>query len=97
MRATDGHTIPVQMSRSILISDHRPSAEQMNSSDGIRPSFSWKASSSRWVFATYVWNDQETDAVIAPAEGVPVAIDIAGGKRHDASAPSGFQRAAAVG
>ena len=42
----------------------------------------WRASSSRWVFATYVWNAENTDAVLAPAEGVPNAAEVAAGKRH---------------
>ncbi len=41
-----------------------------------------------WSFATYVWNEEQTDAVLAPAEGVPAAFalpaSVAGtsGRRH---------------
>jgi hypothetical protein len=30
----------------------------------------WRASSEEWVFATYVWNDEQTDAFLAPAGGI---------------------------
>jgi len=42
----------------------------------------WRASTGAWVFATYVWNDAQTDAVLAPPDGIPGIADIAGGKRH---------------
>jgi mono/diheme cytochrome c family protein len=42
----------------------------------------WRASATRWVFATYLWNEGETDAVLAPAEGVRNVADVATGKRH---------------
>jgi mono/diheme cytochrome c family protein len=45
--------------------------------------FLWRASADRWVFATYVWNEEQTDAVLAPADGVPGAADIAAGRQHD--------------
>jgi hypothetical protein len=63
---------------------------------------SWKASPSRWVFASYVWSEEGTDAVLAPANGVPGVVEIGAGKRHDvpsetdclachgASGPMGF-------
>jgi hypothetical protein len=35
-----------------------------------------------WLFATYVWNEEQTDARLAPEEGVPAAFEIAPGKRH---------------
>lgn len=35
-----------------------------------------------WMFATYVWSDDQTDAVLAPAEGVPAVFEIASGKTH---------------
>jgi hypothetical protein len=41
----------------------------------------WKTSSG-WVFATYVWNAEGTDALLAPEEGVPSAIEVAPGRRH---------------
>ncbi|HEY6360853.1 MAG TPA: hypothetical protein VIX63_07090 [Vicinamibacterales bacterium] len=44
--------------------------------------FLWKASSDRWVFASYQWNENGTDAVRAPEEGVPAAAGIGGGRSH---------------
>ena len=37
-----------------------------------------------WTFAAYAWNAEQTDAVLAPADGVPAAFEIpgAGGRRH---------------
>lgn len=35
-----------------------------------------------WTFATYVWNDAQTDAELAPDEGVPAAFEVAPGRRH---------------
>jgi mono/diheme cytochrome c family protein len=42
----------------------------------------WRASSTQWVFATYIWNAEETDALLAPAAGVRNVVDVAPGKRH---------------
>jgi hypothetical protein len=36
----------------------------------------------RWTFATYVWNEDQSDALLAPAEGIPAFHEIAPGKRH---------------
>ncbi len=36
----------------------------------------------RWTFATYVWNAEQTDAFLAPEDGVPDAYPIAAGRRH---------------
>lgn len=44
--------------------------------------FLWKASETRWVAAAYVWNEEGTDAVLAPAEGVPGIVEVAAGRRH---------------
>lgn len=35
-----------------------------------------------WIFATYVWNDEQSEAHLAPEEGVPAAFEIASGRRH---------------
>lgn len=35
-----------------------------------------------WQFASYVWNDDESDAVLAPAEGIRQSVPIADGVRH---------------
>lgn len=45
--------------------------------------FLWRASPAEWVFATYVWNEEGTDAVLAPDAGVPGAVELAAGRRHD--------------
>jgi len=42
----------------------------------------WHASADAWVFGTYVWNEEQTDAVLAPVEGIPSVAELAGGKRH---------------
>lgn len=36
-----------------------------------------------WLYATYRWNAEGTDAVRAPAAGVPAAVRLAGGSVHD--------------
>jgi hypothetical protein len=43
----------------------------------------WRSSGGEWVFASYIWNDEQTDAALAPAEGVRHAAEIAHGKWHD--------------
>ena len=35
-----------------------------------------------WMFATYIWTMDQTDALLAPMEGVPAIHEIAKGKRH---------------
>jgi uncharacterized repeat protein (TIGR03806 family) len=30
----------------------------------------WRASAAEWVFASYVWNEEQTDAVLAPSAGI---------------------------
>ena len=45
--------------------------------------FLWRAAPDRWIFATYVWNEEQNDGVLAPDEGVPGIVAIAGGRRHD--------------
>jgi hypothetical protein len=35
-----------------------------------------------WIFATYLWNDDQKDALRAPAEGIPAIAEVAPGKRH---------------
>jgi mono/diheme cytochrome c family protein len=42
----------------------------------------WKSATDTWVFATYVWNDEQTEARLAPEDGVPDVVEIAPGKRH---------------
>jgi cytochrome c553 len=42
----------------------------------------WRASRSRWVFATYVWNDEQTDAMLAPVDGVPKVVPVSANRQH---------------
>lgn len=42
----------------------------------------WKAAKGKWVFATYVWDKDEKDAILAPEGGVPDHVETAPGKRH---------------
>jgi mono/diheme cytochrome c family protein len=44
--------------------------------------FIWRASDDRWIFASYAWNEEQTDAVLAPAEGIPGVVEVAPGRRH---------------
>ena len=44
--------------------------------------FIWRAEPDHWVFATYVWNAERTEAVLAPDSGVRGAADVGGGKQH---------------
>jgi cytochrome c553 len=45
--------------------------------------FIWRATADRWIFASYAWNAEGTDAVLAPDEGLFGVADIANGKTHD--------------
>jgi hypothetical protein len=42
----------------------------------------WRATARSWVFATYLWNGEQTDAVLASRDGVPEYHEIVPGKRH---------------
>ena len=42
-----------------------------------------KVAEESWSLATYVWNDDETDAIRAPEEGIRNHAEIVPGKRHD--------------
>jgi hypothetical protein len=44
--------------------------------------FLWRATADGWVFASYVWNDEQTDAVRAPEDGVPNVVAVAPGRYH---------------
>lgn len=44
--------------------------------------FLWKASPAGWVYASYVWNADGSDAVLAPEEGVVGVAEVAPGRRH---------------
>jgi hypothetical protein len=42
----------------------------------------WRATDDRWVFATYAWTDDQSDALLVPEAGVRNAFEVAPGKRH---------------
>jgi mono/diheme cytochrome c family protein len=42
----------------------------------------WKASATRWVGVSYAWNAEQTEAVVAPEEGVRGAAEVASGRYH---------------
>ena len=44
--------------------------------------FLWRARADAWVFASYVWNDDQTDAELAPASGVRNVAAVTGDKSH---------------
>lgn len=44
--------------------------------------FLWRTRKDRWVFASYAWNDAQTEAVLASESGVASIAEIADGKRH---------------
>lgn len=41
-----------------------------------------RASRAEWIFASYVWNEDQSDAVLAPEEGIADFLEIAPGKSH---------------
>jgi hypothetical protein len=47
-----------------------------------------KNSDGSWTFASYAWNEDQTDAILAPEEGLPDIAEIAPGKRHSVPAVS---------
>jgi cytochrome c553 len=44
--------------------------------------FLWKVSKTNWIFASYAWNAEQTEAMLVPASGLPDAAPIAPGKQH---------------
>ena len=42
----------------------------------------WKASATRWIPASYVWNAEGTEATLAPEQGLRGVAEIAPGRRH---------------
>jgi hypothetical protein len=42
----------------------------------------WRATQAEWIAVSYVWNAEQTDAVLAPPEGLPRAAEIAPGRWH---------------
>ena len=45
--------------------------------------FIWRATADRWIFASYAWNEEQTDAVLAPDAGLHGVAEVAPGKHHD--------------
>ena len=44
--------------------------------------FLWRVSKDQWVFASYAWNEAQTEASLAPETGIPNVAEVAPGKRH---------------
>jgi len=42
----------------------------------------WKAAENDWVFATYLWAEDQSDATLAPERGIANVVEIGRGKRH---------------
>lgn len=42
----------------------------------------WKVAADRWVFATYEWNAEGTDAVLAPENGRATDVEVGPNRRH---------------
>jgi hypothetical protein len=45
-----------------------------------------KTATGQWAFASYAWRDDQRDALLAPAEGLPAVAEVAPGRMH--SVPS---------
>ena len=63
----------------------------------------WKVADDRWELATYAWNEDGTDATLAPADGIPGVVEVAPGRRHtipsraDCAACHGTKRSGPLG
>jgi cytochrome c553 len=44
--------------------------------------FLWRVNKDQWVFASYTWNEAQTEAALAPETGIPSVAEVAPGKRH---------------
>jgi hypothetical protein len=42
----------------------------------------WRTSAAGWTFASYRWNEAQTDAELVPVEGMPNVAEVAPGRRH---------------
>ncbi len=51
----------------------------------------WRVSTDRWVFASYAWNDAQTEATLAPEGGIPNVAQVAPGKFHSIPAVTDCQ------
>ena len=45
--------------------------------------FIWRASATQWVYASYAWRADQSDADLAPATGLASVADLGNGKAHD--------------
>jgi mono/diheme cytochrome c family protein len=43
----------------------------------------WRAAADRWVFASYHWREDQTEADLVPASGLAGVAELGGGRRHD--------------
>ena len=63
----------------------------------------WRATATDWIAVSYQWNAGQTDAVLAPAAGVPNVAEVAPGRQHgipsrsDCLACHGTRRTSALG
>ena len=48
----------------------------------IETRFLWRARDRGWVFASYRWNDDQSDATLAPVDGEAGVAELAPGRRH---------------
>jgi len=48
--------------------------------------FLWKVQSDRWLFASYAWNDAQTEAVLAPESGIANVAEVASAFAQGATA-----------
>ena len=53
--------------------------------------FIWRVTESDWIFVSYAWNDEQTEAYLAPPEGLPEYAAIAPGVRHSIPARTAAQ------
>ena len=44
--------------------------------------FLWQTAKDKWIFASYAWNDAQTEAVLASQNGIADVAAVADGKRH---------------
>lgn len=42
----------------------------------------WTSGAGEWRFAAYAWNEEQTDAVLVPEEGIRDVVEITDGRRH---------------
>ena len=44
--------------------------------------FLWRVNKDQWVFASYAWNEAQTEASLASETGIPNVAEVSAGKRH---------------